>query len=837
MALNLNIVSKFNDKGIREAQASFGGIGKSLAKLGGIIAAAFSVTAITNFTKESLAAAEGVAVANARLDQIAKSMGIFGEQTQAVSNRLKEYAEANEFALATDAEVIKATQAKLLTFKELANTADEAGGSFDRATAAAIDLAAAGFGTAEGNAVQLGKALNDPIKGITALTRSGITFTEAEKEKIKALTRSGKILEAQNMVLAAIETQVGGTALATATASEKMKLAFDNVRETVGAALLPVFNSFADALLPFIEFLLPKLEAFLNDKLVPGLTRAADGFKAFVASLQDGSFSLSDFLRNIAESLSNFFAGDGLSRFFDQIAEMRMKLFDAMNKAIPGIADALIKALPGILAAGIQFFSQLITALAQIIPDLIKTLRILLPKIIDALVAMLPALVDGAVTLFTALIDAIDIILPPLISGVIALIPEIVSALISAMPKLVDGAIRLFSAILEGINKWLPDLIAAVIKLIPVIVDALLRGIPALVQAAIQLLTGLAKGLIENAPRILASAVVAVGKTLIDGVKDLLGIRSPSTVFYDIGEDVTTGLADGITETTGQVESAAGQLVSIAETAGTKISKAFDKSLTVISSIPGVAGTAIEETVRLTVSEVRRMAEETEGLFAVFDKRGKLLQSYTGFGQATMVPDVTGGTFDVGRVTDDLNAIYEYMGAKSISAIEDAQNAIFGGTFQQALDTLMGQRTFVNPQTGKSTTIGGNISDDQVNKLLSQGFKPLEPINKTAEEIKKAIDDLKTTVAGAGIRPGGLAKGGFVDTATLAVVGEAGPEVVMPLDRFERAIGLGAKPAEGSTYNITVNAGIGSDPVTIGRYVTDAIKRYESVSGKVFASA
>jgi len=133
MALNLNIVSKFNDKGIREAQASFGGIGKSLAKLGGIIAAAFSVTAITNFTKESLAAAEGVAVANARLDQIAKSMGIFGEQTQAVSNRLKEYAEANEFALATDAEVIKATQAKLLTFKELANTADEAGGSFDRA--------------------------------------------------------------------------------------------------------------------------------------------------------------------------------------------------------------------------------------------------------------------------------------------------------------------------------------------------------------------------------------------------------------------------------------------------------------------------------------------------------------------------------------------------------------------------------------------------------------------------------------------------------------------------------------------------------------------------------
>jgi hypothetical protein len=78
-----------------------------------------------------------------------------------------------------------------------------------------------------------------------------------------------------------------------------------------------------------------------------------------------------------------------------------------------------------------------------------------------------------------------------------------------------------------------------------------------------------------------------------------------------------------------------------------------------------------------------------------------------------------------------------------------------------------------------------------------------------------------------------MAKGGIVmprPGGVLANLAEAGkPEAVIPLDRMGEF--------GGSTYNITINAGVGSDPVSIGRFVTDAINRYESVSGKVFASA
>ena len=236
-------LSKGLNQGTNEVQSfgsKMGAFGKKAAAafaVAGIAAAAFAV----KFAKDAIVAGEAAATANARIEQINKSMGLFGESTAEVSASLIDYAEKTARATGVDTNSIKATQAKLLTFKELAATANEIGGNFERTTKAAIDLGAAGFGTAELNAVALGKALNDPIKGISALTRNGITFTESEKERIKVLVESNKVGEAQNMILEAIETQVGGTAEATANATDKMRVGFTQVSEKVGLALLPVF--------------------------------------------------------------------------------------------------------------------------------------------------------------------------------------------------------------------------------------------------------------------------------------------------------------------------------------------------------------------------------------------------------------------------------------------------------------------------------------------------------------------------------------------------------------------------------------------------------------------
>jgi len=269
MAVGVNIISTFNSAGINKAIADFGRLKTSgqkaafglqtvnagfakLAKVGAITGGVLAFAAL-----KLGKAGERAETANVRIETIAKSMGLFGSETENVAQRLIKLGESQALLTGIDTNTIKLTQAKLLTFKELAITADDVGGNFDRATMAALDLAASGFGEASMNAAQLGKAMNDPIKGITALRRAGITFTDAEREKIKVLVESGKMLEAQDEVLKALETQVGGTAKATANSTDKMRVGFSQMAEDIGGLLVPAINGLATfingTLVPYVD--------------------------------------------------------------------------------------------------------------------------------------------------------------------------------------------------------------------------------------------------------------------------------------------------------------------------------------------------------------------------------------------------------------------------------------------------------------------------------------------------------------------------------------------------------------------------------------------------------
>lgn len=254
-AASQSMTARVNDMG-RQMQA-FGGqvsaVGGSLTKglTLPILAAGAGLVGMAKVAEEA-------EIANRKLGNVLESMG-FGEAT----DRVQSYAESLERTIGVDAELIKATQTKLATFENLTKTVGETGGAFDRATMAAVDLAAAGFGSAETNAVQLGKALQDPVKGITALARAGVTFTAQEKEKIKALVESGNILAAQDMVLAAIEKQVGGTAEAGVSAFDRIKLSLEQVAETIGMAVLPLIQQIADFVAnTIVPTVVPLIEQF-----------------------------------------------------------------------------------------------------------------------------------------------------------------------------------------------------------------------------------------------------------------------------------------------------------------------------------------------------------------------------------------------------------------------------------------------------------------------------------------------------------------------------------------------------------------------------------------------
>jgi hypothetical protein len=246
MSISTTFFLKFSgaavERGLSRVQSAFKSLGGVASKIGrslvspfaGIAAAVGGLLAARQLLQTAVEMnniGEAAQTSEARLRTVIDSMDLFGREAGNVAARLSDLANEQGRLLGLDNKAIRLTQSKLMTFKEIAATADIAGGAFDRATMAALNMAQAGFGSAEMNAVQLGKALNDPIKGITALARSGITFTAQERSKIAVLMESNRTLEAQDMILRAIENQVGGVAKATSDSSARMKETWAQTKE------------------------------------------------------------------------------------------------------------------------------------------------------------------------------------------------------------------------------------------------------------------------------------------------------------------------------------------------------------------------------------------------------------------------------------------------------------------------------------------------------------------------------------------------------------------------------------------------------------------------------
>jgi hypothetical protein len=252
----LDKLSDVVDHAVSKSQKRITGLQKGLnsfgnkALLGGAVGAAF--------LGESINAAEESEIANNRLRQVFKSMG---QDYVKATDQGAEYASMLQRQIGIEDEVILGVEAKLATFRKASDANARASGIFQRATKAAFDLQATGIGDASTLAIQLGKALQDPIKGLNGLGRAGIKFTDGEKKKIQTLVETGKTFQAQDLIMRSIEKRTNNVAAVTATKASKMKVAWSEVQEKIGGALLPTFQRMADKIID----LLPKIEAFIGE--------------------------------------------------------------------------------------------------------------------------------------------------------------------------------------------------------------------------------------------------------------------------------------------------------------------------------------------------------------------------------------------------------------------------------------------------------------------------------------------------------------------------------------------------------------------------------------------
>ena len=346
-----------------------GGIAAAAKSFAGPIAAAFGAMAIGNFLKDSVAEARESQKVGAVTEQIIRSTGGAAKLT---AGQVGDLATAISNKTGMDDEAIQSGANLLLTFKNVRNEVGKGNDVFSRATAAAADLSAAGFGSVENSSKMLGKALNDPLKGISALGRAGVTFTDQQKKQIETLVKSGKTLEAQKIIMGEVESQVGGVAAASATMGEKVGVAFGNFKEKIGTALLPILDKFGNW---FLEKGLPALERFgkwFTEKGVPALQKIGDKVGEFVGWLRDDLWpaiqkGYQEVLPAIKSALDTVTGGlgDSGSSFKDLGKIVTEKVIPVLSFIIKNVLPVVAANLRTLIEA-VKFTHRAFTTLASI---------------------------------------------------------------------------------------------------------------------------------------------------------------------------------------------------------------------------------------------------------------------------------------------------------------------------------------------------------------------------------------------------------------------------------------------------------------------------------------
>lgn len=435
----------------------------------------------------------------------------------------------------TDDSIAK-TESLLLTFTNIKNQGPDK--IFDQATQAAADMAARMGGDASASAIQLGKALNDPVAGITALTRVGVSFTDQQKQQIAAMVAAGNTIGAQKMILGELNKEFGGSAAAAGAtfpgAIARAKMALEDMAGSVVSlfepVVLPVLNLAATA------------AAHLSDAfdgaigpIQGAMEKAGDAFKSFVDGFKNGTDAIgsdqSIFAAFGARAYEVFTQIKGLvGPIFNQIGTTIKQLapvfapligqvlqlassfsplhlaFEAVAPIIPQIVQA-VGQLAGSLAGTL---GQTLTTIIPVIQSVAQTLVGVLSTALKALLPVLPVIVDAlgkvASVLGGALASTIKIIGPiitqlvgilgPILGTVLKQLAPIIAELAKTLGGLLASAIQAIAPFIGELAKFLGQVLVAVLPLIKPILDLVMAFLP-LLDPIIQLVSVLLKPLVD----------------------------------------------------------------------------------------------------------------------------------------------------------------------------------------------------------------------------------------------------------------------------------------------------------------------------------------------------
>lgn len=500
---------------------------------------------------------------------------------------------------------------------------------FPQATKTVLDMATALGEDTTSASIQLGKALQDPILGVTALRRVGVNFNSAQQDVIANLVNTGRSAEAQKMILAELNKEFGGSAVAAgdtfAGALAKMKNQLNNVQEAIGGliakAALPLINTFLDwfngvggvdgvmqkladtfdRLKPHI----PIIAAAILGILVPAFVAAAIAAGEFLLTLAPWAVlgiavyevakKMNISWGDVADALKRVkvWADDvviGLRLIKDTITggDPTLKAgedrFAGIARGLISIREAVINTVqwlerlwqtfvnatpvvvfvqfiqqvfwPALQAIAAAVWQNLLPALLQLWDALVRLWNALNPALMDAL-KIIAAIIGIALLLAIWAILAVLNILIQVFAGVVSAISNVinwVANLIGWFGNLVGtfwNVVSTIASILWNLPKAFGDVVGMLWQIAKGIGGLILQGLGnlggLLYNAGKDLIAGMINGITDKFKELAGAVKDAVGKA-VSGVKSFLGIKSPSKVFHEIGNNVTQGFINGIND-------------------------------------------------------------------------------------------------------------------------------------------------------------------------------------------------------------------------------------------------------------------------------------------------
>ena len=316
-----------------------------------------------------------------------------------------------------------------------------------------------------------------------------------------------------------------------------------------------------------------------------GLLQAALG--SFTAGLGNANADMTNLTKNLV---------DAFQAVVENIVPVLENIVSVLPMATGEILSAVGDLLPMLLEIVTGLFTKVLNTILTLLPELIPATVAAVMTIVGALIDNLPLLIDAAVQLVTALVEGIGLALPELIPATVEAIVTIVQGLLNSMDKILEAAFAIIKGLAEGLLNALPQLIEALPQIMTSITNFISENLPAIISMGMTLTVQLAAGLIRaipqlvaNLPQIVSAIITGIGKAtvsiveigknitrglwnginsmtswiknkikdfvggIVNNIKGLLGIHSPSTVFASIGDNMATGLGQGFDKSMSKV--------------------------------------------------------------------------------------------------------------------------------------------------------------------------------------------------------------------------------------------------------------------------------------------